>query len=476
MTDKKVEHHVDTLYYVVCIEDDKTNNDDAGMVALVNELNKLKAQKMENPSEVIDFCGLEVHPASFSIYQYHLQLKESFDIFIANNIQNENTPRICVQLRTRLLVYEGEFKAIEKSFEYVQAIADSFGLKIGSVFENRIDYAFHTNLMQKSTEYLNTEYLCKHTKTKLVDFSMHGKIKKFEVNTLHLGKRGSNSLFVRIYKKSREVIEQGYKSFFIERWYDKGIINKYDRYVYRRAYELKSYVAGTLVGRCEWYIQYGKDDEIKKMLKGLIAKCYANSDNAPHLEKKIKGLLPPVTVVTNVEFQTKRKFYQSCDKFIAEQEFNFKGLSVLKRLYKILFLKKEFCNYLTERVLSFVDNKGTKREIMVDWWRRIHSCKMRFTDPAILDLYRTYERNSDLARVKKGLLTSIARYAVLKNDCEDPSSLHEDVCDMLADINDNDINDMDEQLKNGKLPVMRNYQYPIIQRRAARSLRGVVKK
>ena len=474
LTYKKVEHHFDSLYYTVSIENDKVDNDHPGMVALIENLRELKKQKLQNLSESLEFCSLDVHFAGFSIYQYHLQLSENFDIFIADNIPNDDTPRFCIQLRTRMLVYEGEFKAIEISFSYVKFICQNFGLTINSVLENRIDYAFHTNLIQKSVEFFDLDYFREHLKTKTKTFAMFGSTSEYEVNTVWFGQRGSNSYFVRMYNKTREVVEQGYKGFFIEIWYDKKLINKYDRYVYRRAYELKSYVSGVLIGRCEWYIQYGQNDEIKEMLKNLIIQCYANSDNCPQIEKKIRDLLPPVTVVNNIEFQTKRKFYQSCEACINESVFKFKGVQELKRIYKVLFFKREFCDYLTEKVVCFVEKKGIKKEKMVDWWSRIHSCKMKFTDPSVMSLYRSFERSADLARIRKRLLVDIAKFTVLKKNSKDISSLEEDISDVLADINDNDIQAVNQSLKEGKLPRLVNYQYPTIQRRAARQLRGLL--
>ncbi|MBP3494923.1 MAG: hypothetical protein J6K52_01830 [Clostridia bacterium] len=475
LNNKSVEHHVDSFYYSVNIKDDKCDNEDPGIVCLVRALEELKKRKRDNLSEVIEFCGLEVHPTGFSIYQYHLQLRECFDVFICDNIMNEDTPRICVQLRTRMLIYDGEFKAIEKSYEYVKLIADTFGLQVYSTLENRIDYAFHTNLIQRSTDYLSTEYLREHLTSKLKLFHIIGVISDdVDINTLQLGNRKSNSIFLRIYNKSREVIEQNYKSFFIERWYEKKLISKYDRYVYRRAFELKSYVTGVLIGRCEWYIQYGKSEETKDMLKELIRQCYKNSDNAPQIEKKIKGLLPPVTVINNVEFQTKRKFYASCEKSIDENIFKFRGEPELRRLYKILYLKKEFLNYLTEKTVCFVDNKGTRKESMTDWWKRIHSCKIKYTDPAILKMYREFERNSDLKRCKKRILAGIAQYCAIKNDNLDERSYQEDICDMLSELNDNDVHEVDVALKEGKLPYMHNFQYSVIQSRASRQLKGII--
>ena len=124
-----------------------------------------------------------------------------------------------------------------------------------------------------------------------------------------LGSRKSNNVYFRAYSKAKEVIQMNYKAFFFERWRDRGIISRYDQFVYEKAYELKSYKTGCLVGRIEWYLKFGSNDELKDDLQKLLKTCNINSDNNPRIEREIKGILPPPTVVLNLEFETKRKFY-----------------------------------------------------------------------------------------------------------------------------------------------------------------------
>lgn len=481
LTDKKVCHHIDSFYYSVSITNDDTDNECLEMQALLGQLQMLKMQKLAHPEDIVEFCGLEVSPISFSIYQYHLMLNESFDVFIAENIPNDKTPRICVQLRSRMLFLEGVAESIEKSYKYVEDLCDYFNLGIFSCSENRIDYAYHTNLLQSSAEYFSTEYLKDHLQSKLRLFHLIGNISdEVEINTFQLGNRKSNNVFLRCYNKTREVIEKNYKCFFIEAWLENKLISKYDYYCLKKAFEMRSYTTGLLVARCEWYLENGNDDILKAELKDLLVKYYDKNDNAPQIEKKIKGILPPVTVITNIEFQTKRRFYTSCDSFIEEIDkivCLHEGKPELYRLSKILYLRRTFLDYLTSVTVNFIEDKtvSAKERKMVDWWKRIHSCKILYTDKSPRSLYRDNEKKADIAKNKRRLLSAIAKYNVLEKQSLEARTFDEDVRDVLSALNDNDIHDFNEKLKDGKLSTLRNYQYPSIFERSSRQLKGIIK-
>lgn len=475
LKEKKVTHHIDTLYYSVSIKDDVVDNKDAGVIGLCGMLAEAKEKKQLDPSLELDFFGLDVSVTGFSIYQYHLLLNENFDIFIAKNIPNEETPRVCVQLRSRMLVLDGVCKAIEKSYYCVKEILGAFGLEPGEVRENRIDYAFHTNIIQNSIDYFSDEYLLQHLKSQMRLFHKIGNISDtVEINTLQLGNRKSNNIFFRAYNKTREVIEKNYKSFFFDKWLDDGLINQYDYYVLNKAFEKKSFKMGLAIGRMEWYIEFGKNEALKTEFNSLIESCYVNSDNLDAVEKKIKGVLPKVTIVTNIEFQTKRRFYTSCEQFIKDHVFEFKGDAELYRLYKILSLQREFCDYLTSKAVCFVDNKGQKSEKMSAWWQAVHRCKIEYCLPSVLELYRDKDRAADVRRSKRKLMNCIAQYNILlKNDIGE-RTFSEDASDALAYLNDNDFYGFANS-PNGQAPIIYNSEYEYIQKRKARQYRGVIK-
>lgn len=473
--------HIDTLYYTVSIAGDSNENDSPGLKELIGELSRLKKRKMTNPAENVVFCDLEVMPTGFSIYEFQLRLNETFDIFIGRYLPNESTPRVVVQLRSRSLVLDGVSGAILRSYAAVKIIFDTFGLTVGEVRENRIDYAYHTNLIQNPYRFFADDRLLRHLRT---NFGIGQKVFRFgkdiRLDYFALGQKKSNAIFFRCYNKSQEVVEKNYKPFFIERWLENGLISQYDAYVYRKAYELHSYRTGLLVGRMQWYIENGKNDTLRAKFQRDLDTGYVNSDNNEFLEKELSSVLPPVTLVMNVEFQTKRRFYASVgQQFLQGMDYHYNGDPALEKLMKLVSLSPEFLEYLTRETICFVadrndeDGKGKDR-VMCDWWRRIHTCRIPFTDKITLDLWREYDRKTDLARSRSLLQSAIARYAIISKQSLDSRSFAEDVSDVLCGLNDNDFYGFAAS-DTGTPAVLSSHGYDTIQRRKARQYRGVIK-
>ena len=339
LTEKKVLAHLDNLYYTVFIYGDKPSiaedvknkvgfPDDSlieepepsyqteieevpGRVErLIDKLEELHEQKSGAYDQQIVFQDLDYYHSNHAIYKHRLSCQENYDIFIASYLPNDDTPRIEVQIRTRSLVLLGIDEALRASFEKVVQILRSYDLKVITTRENRLDYAFHTNIIQNPIEYFSDDDLLDHTVStmrngqKVFDLG-----KEIDLSYFALGNRKSNNVFFRAYNKSREVCEMGYKSFFIDRWRENGLISLYDYEVYSLAYESKSYTVGLLIGRIKWYLAHGKNSHLKAELHQLLKTCYEKNSNTDAIRQKIKGLLPEVTVVCNVEFETKRKFY-----------------------------------------------------------------------------------------------------------------------------------------------------------------------
>ena len=478
---KGVLPHIDTLYYTVSISGDSNENDSQGLKELISELSRLKKQKMTNPAENVVFCDLEVMPTGFSIYEFQLRLNETFDIFIGRYLPNPSTPRVVVQLRSRSLVLDGVSGAILRSYAAVRVIFDTFGLTVGEVRENRIDYAYHTNLIQNPYRFFADDRLLRHLRT---NFGIGQKVFRFgkdiRLDYFALGQKKSNAIFFRCYNKSQEVVEKNYKPFFIERWLENGLISQYDAYVYRCAYELHSYRTGLLVGRMRWYIENGKNDTLRAKFQRDLDTGYVNSDNNEFLEKELSSVLPPVTLIMNVEFQTKRRFYASVgEQFLRGMVYRYDGDPALEKLMKLVSLSPEFLEYLTRETICFVadrndeDGKGKDR-VMCDWWRRIHSCRIPFTDKVTLDLWREYDRKTDIVRSRSLLQSAIARYSIISRQSLDSRSFAEDVSDVLCGLNDNDFYGFATD-KDGTPVRLVSHGYDTIQRRKARQYRGVIK-
>lgn len=481
---EKVMAHVDTLYYACFICGD-SNACEENMQALLDQLKALKSQKAADYNSYVEFFGLSVENVRFSNYEYCLRLEENFDIFISSYLPNDFTPRIIVQLRTRTLILDGACQAICKSFRKVEDILSVFGLVIDRVQENRIDYAYHTNLIQNPYKFLNDEMLIKKMKTKIRLYTKVGNVgKTMDIDYLALGSRRSNDVFIRIYNKSREVVEKNYKSFFFDKWLQDGLINRYDHYVYKKAYESGSYLTGLLVGRIDWYLDHGTNPEIKDKLLKVKSSSYVNSDNTDQLKKIVDELLPPVTLIVNIEFQTKRKFYSSLDEWMSKfaiavvkdgklQDFLDDKEIPLYRLHRILTLRSEICNYLTSETLSFVENKGTKKEKLCYFWQRINQCYIEEYEQRILDLFRCHERITDVERSKRRVCGTVAQLSILKSGNFEKSNFKEDISDVLCSLNDNDFYGFSVNPDTGQEPTLNPKDYDVIKKRKQRQYRSI---
>lgn len=485
LSKEKVCAHVDTLYYTVSIVGD--NNEFLEIVGLLDQLRELKTQKSLFPTKAFEFFGLSFENTRFVHYEYCLRLEEQFDIFISSILPNSFTPRIVVQLRSRFLVQVGTCQAICRSFKYVEDLLTAFGLEVDEVKENRLDYAFHTNLVQNPYKFFSDDLLLKKLKSKLRIYHKVGEIgKKIDIDYISFGNRKSNDIFVRIYNKSREVVEKNYKAFFIDKWYKDKLINEYDHYVYTRAYAMKSYVTGMLVGRIDWYLEHGHNEKIKIELRKVRESCYVKSDNVDQLRKIVDDILPPVTLIMNVEYQTKRKFYSSFDEYInmykpsymedgSVRKFYESKQFPLLRLFSILTIRSEICNYLTSTSLCFVDQKGTKDERLSYWWKRINECYIEEYEKRIIDLWREHEHHADIEKTKRRICGTVASMSILKNNGYKNSSFMEDVSDCLCTLNDNDFYGFAPDPNTGEVPRIEPSCYRDLKVRKERQYRQITK-
>lgn len=480
--EKAVSHHIDTLYYSVFLKNDDVNIRDERLIGLLRDIHDLKEAKLSNMSADVQFFGLCVESfgaaVSGGMYMNRLSYEENFDIFISDYIPNTETPRIQVQLRTRSLVLNGLYGALEESYRYLKDILNYYGLEISEICENRIDYAFHTNMIQKPMEMFSDESFAEHLVTSFREVWKHIWITNrqeefFDLDYAALGSRKSNNVFFRAYAKAKEVVQMNYKSFFFELWRERGIISRYDQFVYEKAYEMKSFKTGCLVGRIEWYLKYGSNDDLKDKFKKLLVSCNVNSDNNPRIEKEIKGILPAPTVVLNIEFETKRKFYLKLGHFISSYEFTNKGSEDLRRVYKVLSLRREIINKLCTDVVSFTVDRTNPDSEEMDWWKRIRRVRIEDQpDKAVLDAWYTYSRNVDVRRGQRTFAGNLASLAMLKRDKASESTFSEDIWDAITLLNDNHIEDIDRKIFDKLAPS----SYKDIQKKKSRQLRSILKK
>lgn len=447
--EKAVAHHVDSLYYNVFIKGDQVSIEDEQILNLVNQLTYLKEQKQLDPSTHIRFFDLDVSPyGSDAIYLYRLQMPELYDIFFARNIVNDGTPRIHVQIRTYGILTLGLYEALEASFAKVKEILDGYGLQVDSCDYNRFDYAFHTNVVQKASEYFSATALDEHLISAFHRWGTEGTVPHrtdadLDIDYFYLGRRKANYVFFRCYEKTKEVVEMNYKGIFFEKWFERGLISRYDKYVLEYAYKVGSYNTGVLAGRVKWYLEYGKNKELKLELTDILDKYNVRSSNNRELEKRVKGLLPPITKIYNFEFESKKKFYSFYRGFIKSQSIRLGDDSSreLIDIYKVLALRRFFLDIFMTEYVFFVDDRRSKEPSELDWWRRIRSCRIKdVEDVNTLEARREYSRRLDEQRQRRKFFGSVSNFHIFKRKAADTESgFGEDICDAISYLNDNDI-------------------------------------
>lgn len=453
-TEKKTVALIDNIYYSVFLDGDFKETTTAAIDNLISSLAAMKKEVLENKIDIEVAEGLFVLPFGAEQYNLGIGMKDMFDIFFRPYLPNNDTNRIIVQIRSLGLWLHGHKKMLDTSFKYLQTFLDYFGVSISKVQENRIDFAHHTNLIQSPEKLFINTYLNDHCKTSAKSKFTFDKKERGQwiPSYVAFGVRGK-AVYSRIYDKTREVVEQGYKGVAFKLWFDNGLISRYDKYVLEKCYEDRSYTKKAL-HMIDFYIKKGKDDSIKMEL--LRLRNTYESDLSV-LEKKVLklGVLPRVTKILNIEFETKRDFFRSCEDTFLEFKHT-PEVGSLGRMYKILDNLGIFQDYLTHYTLRFVNEDGS----YIDFWRRIRTSKFisltKFTD--LKDL-RSYNRNVDTTLLKTRVIKSLASYIAITNlDNSKDTSIEEDLVDMIDLINDNDIHRQREKYKSAKEKKLKEIQ------------------
>ncbi len=492
LKDKCVRTHIDTLYYFVRIRGDTNESPHEGMQALLKVLAALKEEKKASYTAQVDFMGLSVEATGFSIYEYRLSMPELFDIFITKYLPNEDTPRIVVQLRTRALILQNPYGAVENSFQYVQRILEEHKLHAEIADVNRVDYAYHTNIIQNPMKYFSDDKLRQNLRSTMRKYMKVGRVgDEITLETLSLGNRKSNNIFYRCYDKTCEVIEKAYKSFFIDKWKEDGLISEYDHYVLMYAYSIGSYVAGLHVGRMMWYIEFGHDEALKDKFRELVKKYRLNSDNNKALKKKlgdssdldeedlaaVENVLPAVTRIMNIEFQTKRKFYKEIRGTLNSFQFPRGSCEnpLLEPIFRVIALRGKIQEYLTHETVTWVEDRKAAAEDLkpLDWWHRIQGCSA-YEAIDCDDLVRYRELGSDVKKTVRRLKNTLAHLQIMRNLSTEERSFHEDISDALCYLNDNDFYGFKNPNENREFR-FKDKDYDDIRKRKARQDRGLVR-
>lgn len=458
---KKFLHNIDTFYYAVKFKQDFTADSKDMKVKDFRRKFEALSREWDNQnafnSSVSFFVpgmpdALNYTPFSYAFfYNVKLECPELFDIFFAPKVPHSadngesNTCECVVQIRSYMLWMYGVKLAYERSYEYVKAIADYFGLDIEFTQENRVDFCWHSNYLKNPEKFFTPENFYKMRVDRFKDALIHTSKKgseNFEIDYLAMGKR-SQKIFIRIYLKSKEVVEKGYKPWFFKVWLFNGLINRYDMYCYEYAFLKHSWKSLDL-GRLQFYAEYGRQKHYVEKCRRILAQEETMSPDSLHAFAD--RLTPAVNLIMNVEYQVMRKhtksyelipFFDNSDKLTG------------KRIYDFLDNRKLICDYLTNKVFRLVephepgknDSNKSRRDLCA-FWKALRGCRLTdtFVPPDDVGLVRTYTRKLNSEIVKSRAVKAAITYGIYTRGINSDSPLT-DCIEALCMLNDNDMHD-----------------------------------
>lgn len=447
-------HNIDTFYYSVKFFNDFRLKTKDKCVDRLRRYFKLKYDYLQNDDDLVDLYlpelgkYLVLKPVTFSrIYTVCLSYPEYFDIFLAPVVPKaadggESVTCECiVQIRSYMLWLLGVKDAFDNSYRYVESLAQYFGLDIDFVQENRVDYCWHTNYLKNPEAFFSPDNFYKMRVDRFRNATyVTNKVgtEDYEIDYVALGKR-SDKVFVRIYQKTREVIEQNYKPWFFQIWEMNGLISRYDKWVYEKCYEKRSWFY-RYYARLEFYLEHGSDlvelDRVRRILSGTLT---MEEDDLIRLADR---LTPRLNYVINVEYQCMRRHSKSYD-LIPFKDHSSKG--PVKRIYDYLDNRKIIVDYLTDKVFKMVEKEGDPKKYRrpyCEFWRRLRNTRcldMKMT-PEAAKLVRIYNRKLSVLAIKKRLINSAVTYSLYVHGDNDNNPI-QDCFDALIRMNDNDIHE-----------------------------------
>lgn len=473
---QKFLHNIDTFYYSATLDGNWTKETLDSKVLFFREfLEKEIAKAKDFEINQVTFSELDIpgkkgyvpkdFPTDIILYRSNFALyynvcfsrPECFDIFVAHTVPNTEhaTSQIVVQIRSKYLWLHGVNGAFKKSYEFLEQFTRMFGFKILEVHENRCDYCWHTNYIQNPDRFLLVDNIAKMRVSRMHEADFHVEFRgneEYEIDYFRLGRLTSNRLLLRIYLKSKEVVEQGYKGWFFKLWLIHGLINRYDLYVYEKCY-LKGNWDYLHKARLEYYLEHGSDDSLKHKCSAIIDDVYLLDHD--DLVKFADSLTPKVTLILNVEYQTMRKFSNSIK--LVPFKLNH---GVCRRVFDYLDNRKLIIDYLTHDTCRFVrldqEDTNKSRRDYHPFWAALRRCKLVDTPtvPDNLELVREYSNNIDKEKVKATALNAITTCQLYEKGMNN-DSVFNDVSDFICTLNDNDLYKM-KKFKNKKTQLLKN--------------------
>lgn len=444
-------HNIDTLYYSVKFSNDFRSESVDDAVLRFRNYFRMKYEQLQKLGDSDDFYlpqfdNLVLKFVTFArFYSICFSYPEYFDIFIAPIVPkgadggDSVTCELVVQLRSYFLWQFGPRDCFENSYEYVKKIAGFFNLNIVNVQENRVDYCWHSNYFSNPESFFAPDNFYKMRVDRFKNATyVTNKVgsENYEIDYVALGKR-SDKVFIRIYQKTREVIELNYKPWFLQVWKMNGLINNYDLYVYERAFKKRSWFY-RYYARLEFYVEYGSDPEHLRICRDILSGDLEMEEDS--LIKYVDRLTPHLNYVINVEYQTMRRHTKSYE-LVPFKDHSNKGET--KRIYDFLDNRKLIIDYLTDKTFRLVNYdpniKKSDREMCAFWvaLRRTRCLDMRMTSDEV-KLVRNYNRHLNKDAVKKRFVNAAVTYGLYSRGLNSDSPV-QDAFEAMLCLNDNDL-------------------------------------
>lgn len=446
-------HNIDTFYYSVKFKNDFTSSSrDVDVLELREYFNKLQRNFYEGfDTSILVFLeeigNLNLLPYSFSrFYTVCLEKPEEFHIFLAPKVPKGSgdesvTCEMIIQIRSYMLWMYGIHEAFERSYLYVLGIADMFHLQIDFVQENRVDYCWHSNYLTSPEKFFSMEnfYKMRVDRFKGAHFNTE-KVgsEEYLIDYIALGKRGQKC-FVRIYLKSKEVVEMGYKPFFFKVWLFHGLINRYDFYCYE-----KTFISGKWayldIARLEYYAEYGDKEYYRNLCVEYIRKNELRLQVSDEIRNLANLLTPKVNLIMNVEFQTMRKASKSFPLVPFKDNTNHRET---QRIYDYLDNRYLIAGYLTSSILRLVEPIGDARKNRrsdCGFWKELRKAKMPdvLVPKQELSFIRDYNRNLSVEVLKHQVLNKLIVLGFYNKGINEDMPMN-DAVEAVFTMNDNDI-------------------------------------
>lgn len=456
--DNKFLHNIDTFYYTVKLNNDFRRSSSDQAAVMLRNFFELEDKFIPGTEEY----NLYYRNFTYSrYYNINLVCPDYFDIFIAPYVPDDEfgeSPEIVVQIRSNLLWSMGVQAAFEYSYKCIVSLCSFFELSIKEVKENRTDFCWHSNYLQNPTKFFNIENYKDMRVTTLGNKTqyIYTHLPDGEVDTSYiaLGKR-SEKCFLRIYNKTREVVEMGYKPWFLKEWLFNGLISRYDFYVLEKSIIKKNWNY-TYTARLEFYSEYGTNEEYKQICSDIVS-GKINKD-VKYISELANSLTPALTIITNVEFQVMRKMSKN---FALVDLHDYTKFGPCSRIYKFFENHSLITEYLTRVTFRLVDpdtNDRKSRCEMCPFWLALRRCKLIDVKNISkkVKLHREYTSKISKEILSYRAISSMQSLSLYEKGINNDSMM-EDLNNLINVLNDNDIHKYNLAHKKAqKISVMKN--------------------